>query len=45
MFWSLDGDNLSIRDLADAEGLYILEGLILPPNLMMMLNNSCRQNH
>ena len=35
---SLDGSNLSIGDLADVEGLYRLEGPILPPNLMMMLN-------
>jgi hypothetical protein len=41
---SLGGGNLSIGDLADVEGLYRLEGQILPPNLMMMLN-SCRQNH
>jgi hypothetical protein len=37
-------DNHSIGDLADVEGLYRLEGPISPPNLMMMLN-SCRQNH
>ena len=37
-------DNHSIGDLADVEGLYRLEGPILPLNLMMMLN-SCRQNH
>ena len=36
--------NLGIGDLADVEGLYRLEGPILPPNLIMMLN-SCRQNH
>ena len=41
---SLDGDNLSIRDIADVEGLYRLEGQILPPTLMMMLN-SCRQKY
>jgi hypothetical protein len=40
----IDGRKLSIGDLADVEGLYRLKGLILPPNLMMMLN-SCRQNH
>ena len=32
-------DNHSIGDLADVEGLYRLEGPILPPNLMMMLNS------
>jgi hypothetical protein len=37
---SLDGGNLSIGDLADVEGLYRLEGPILPPNLMMMLNTN-----